>query len=366
MASQAPSNSTPPAEGAATDAAPQPFHPMAEMSPFPDDTGMSDDDRAIFDTLFGSDGDQSSAGSSTPGASPQPSGTTTQDGSAPAGGSATAQGVEGQASGSTPAQPQQPATGATSQQSQVPDGQTPPAASTSAPAAAVTAEEKLRLQSLEATVQALQAELAAAKAGGQGAQPGQPGATQPAQPAEPADPPLGVPPQLSNPIFSEESSLEDKQAALTHLVNGIAVATERRTLAKVERLLEHRIAPLAQERQQSTAEDARKEYFEEFKEHNHPLVKPIIEMQAQQLWTEMPNLPWNKDSRAALGARVNAALQAVGWQPPALTSTAAAPTDTGIPPEQPAVATKPASMSMGATRAPAANGADSFIANTLG
>jgi hypothetical protein len=339
---------------------------MDELSPFPASGDGANDADFIFDT-FGVSGGQDGGN-----AQPKPD-AGAQGGSATAspGADAAAQSAGGEpgpaqpAATPTPAAPAAPqsATGVT--ETQVPGQPSPPAGAPAptAPAAAPAAPspEALRVQSLEATVQALQESLRTLQSGQPATQPGQPGA--PAAPAA-EHTPLSVPPEIGNALFDENVDVAQRQQALTHLVNGIDAVVRKRVMTEVDRLVEQRLAPLVAERSTSAAEVSRQQYYEQFPDHKNPNLRPIIEAQAAQLWGELPSLPWNKDSIAALGARVNAALSQLGvatGQPATLAPPQAQPG------EQPPVAQRPAAMSGTGTRPsadPAASAAD-FISNTF-
>jgi hypothetical protein len=96
--------------------------------------------------------------------------------------------------------------------------------------------------------------------------------------------------------------------------------------------------------QQQTQERMREEYYRDFPQHNDIGIKLIVGQEAQAMWTANPTLVWDANTRAALGARVNARL-GVG-QPPAQQGT-----QQQIP-SPPAPAPRPAAQ-MGASTRPA-------------
>lgn len=200
-------------------------------------------------------------------------------------------------------------------------------------------EQALKLQSLEATVEALQAELASARANppAQPAPAGQPGGPETGAPA--AEPPpayrLSLPDPVYNAIFGEETTPEAQKAGIAHLMSSLAsivhhnVRLEMR--ASIGGLLE---AARAQEQsavRSTEVEQGREAYYTAFPTHKNELITPLIQAEARQMAAEFPNLKWGPDYINALGTRVNNRIAALtGAQPAPIVTPPAAPA-AGLP-----------------------------------
>ncbi len=134
---------------------------------------------------------------------------------------------------------------------------------------------------------------------------------------------LAIPPQLSDAIFNEDGAVA--RQGMQHLVQTLAsvihtrVRDQFRTEMRTE--LQQRDQAAGQERtQQQQADDMARmqgEYYADFPTHNTPLVKTIVAHEATQLAAQQPTLAWGPEYRNALGARVNAAIQALTGAAPA-------------------------------------------------
>lgn len=201
--------------------------------------------------------------------------------------------------------------------------QTPAPAAAPPPVAPVDAE-KLRLQSLEAQVEALQAELGRARAN----PPAQPGAT-PAGggTAQPDDLPryaLSLPPQVLAALTSDDE--QQFSAGVTTMLNSLATIVHHNVRLEMRQAFAGLMnSAREQDSQTQTAtavQSAREDYYKAFPAHKDPLILPLIQAESQAMSAQFPNLAWSDDFRNALGQRVEARLaqlrgQGNGGQPPA-------------------------------------------------
>ena len=212
-----------------------------------------------------------------------------------------------------------------------PQGGTPPSPAPSAPPAAAPQpspdEGALKTASLEATVAALQAEVERLRASPQPAT----GATAP-QPAAALSPeqPAGEQPYryaltLLKPIQDALLSEDPAQniSAIQTITNDLGTIVHNTVLAQVRsemRGMFDRLAGMATEartgesREQAT-EAGRQAYFSKFPAHKNDLILPIISSENAKLAAAYPNAPFDDNYQNALGARVNAALEAIGAKP---------------------------------------------------
>jgi hypothetical protein len=184
-------------------------------------------------------------------------------------------------------------------------------------------------------VQALQAELAASKGTPPAPAPGGGSDDSP----EEVKYGLVIPQEVQAALLSEKP--EDNVAAITHIINGLAKHVHQRIIAEVDSRLLNIVGSQSQDaalrQQQEVIKNAQEEYFIAFNEHRDPLIAPYIQQAAGELATEFPNLPWNEQYIAALGARVNSKLAAIRGAVPA---PPAPPAPAPAPPSPP----QPASM----------------------
>lgn len=194
-----------------------------------------------------------------------------------------------------------------------------------APAAPVD-PNLLRVNSLEATVQALQAELAAARAhpAPQAGQP-QPGQTAGQQDDLPRYA-LQLPPQVAAALTSGDD--QQTIAGISHMMNSLATIVHHNVRLEMRQALGSLLSTAqSQQAEQETSkfiQDSRADYYGAFPDHNNPLILPIIQAESVAMAGEFPGLPWNENYRNALGQRVEARLaqlrgqqQPQGQQPPA-------------------------------------------------
>jgi hypothetical protein len=124
---------------------------------------------------------------------------------------------------------------------------------------------------------------------------------------------------------------------LTHLVNSLAQMIHTRVRADYRGEMDQRfqqrdqVQGQAQEREQIAA--MQRDYYGAFPTHNNPAIKQIVALEAGNMATQYPNLPWGPDYIAALGARVGAQLAALGAPaaPQPATPTPAAPVPAARP-----------------------------------
>lgn len=295
-----------------------------------------DDIDAMFGIEDEPDGSQPSPGGET---NPAPAGV---DGAAGAGGgegSSSAPVSTSPGEGAAPAQTATQGEGTSSPPSAQPSTPAPGAPQPAVAPGAVD-ENALKLQSLETTVAALQAELARARA-----QPPQQGAPQQsAQPApggqgaeQAADLPryaLHLPQPVAEAIFGEDTTPERQMAGITHMMNSLATIVHHNVRQEMRQSFGALFGAARQQEyetaQASAMTTARQDYFQAFPQHNDARILPIIQAEAAGLTAQFPGVGWNDQMRNALGARVEAALaqlrggvqpQANGGSPPAAPAT---------------------------------------------
>lgn len=182
-----------------------------------------------------------------------------------------------------------------------------------APTLTPPSEDVLRQRSLEATVEALQNEIAALRA----APSSQPAPGTPAQP-ESGQPQieryaLTPPPALADALLSEDGDV--RLRATMQLVNDTATIVHHKVIQQVgaymQQLFNGAQRDQATHENISRMEQGRAQYYERFPQHNNALYLPIIQAESAKLATEYPNLPWGDEFMNSLGARVNAAVEAL-------------------------------------------------------
>lgn len=192
----------------------------------------------------------------------------------------------------------------------------------------------MRASSLEAQLQAAQAELKRVRETPATPAPGSPSAPAGDQPEE-VRYALAIPDQLAAVILGEDPA--QAQQGMTTLVNSLAQHIHSRVIKDVETRLTTMQSAAMQERtqqEQGTAiEQAREQYFAKFPQHKDPILGPIISSTAAQLAVEYPEHPWNDNYMAALGMRVEAAIAKLrGGQAPAATPAPPPPPPSPRPP----------------------------------
>lgn len=268
-----------------------------------------------------------------------------------------------------------------------PPAGTPPAGSAaSAPAGTPPAaqqpqsadEAALREASLRAQVASLQSVIDSMRSQSQPPQSGTPSAPpagpESGQPA--AEQPFRYNLTLPQPIVDALNSGEPEQIvpAIGKIVNDLGFIVHNTVIAQVRQEMQTAFSTLASmaERtndgstREAAREAAREQYFAAFKSHKNPLIEPIIQNEANKMAAEFPGLPWDANYINALGARVNAALEAIGAKLPDAAPADPGQANGGNPPAQ-----KPAGfVGGGAPRQPSAAvaGGDlgQEIADTLG
>jgi len=151
---------------------------------------------------------------------------------------------------------------------------------------------------------------------------------------------LTIPKEVQDFLTSDDPA--QNVAAVQHIANSLATIVHTQVMAEVNARLEgllreqeNRQAMSAQEQQIA---EAKNQYFTAFPAHNDPLVLPLVQQAAQQLAVEFPNLTWNEQYIASLGARVNQKLDQLRGGP------APAPAPAPATPAPPAPAPKPPAM----------------------
>lgn len=210
-----------------------------------------------------------------------------------------------------------------------------------APAAAAPVDPRdLKVNSLEAQVQALTQALSEARAGpapggqpqaGQGQQPQSSGAQSEELPRYA----LTLPPQVAAAINSGDEA--QTVAGITHMMNSLATIVHHNVRLEMRQNL-GQLLQFAQQQEAETAQTAqaaagRDDYYKAFPSHKDPLILPIIQAESMAMAGEFPGLPWNDNYRNALGQRVEARLaqlrgQANGGTPPPAAPAASLPTGT--------------------------------------
>lgn len=208
---------------------------------------------------------------------------------------------------------------------------TPPAAPAAepAPSAAPTppvGEEALKLQSLEATVEALQATIDGLRANPAPAAPAAPAGESGTTEELPAYS-LTLPKPVADAILGEDP--QQAAAGIAHMMNSLATIIH----ANIRKELGVREAALVGRLQQSasTVDEAevrqkgQEEYYGAFPTHKNDNILPLVQAEARKMAAEFPNLKWGADYINALGTRVNNRIAA-------LVSPAPAPEIVPVPP----------------------------------
>lgn len=315
----------------------EPEGSTANLPPMEDIVAAEESRAEDIDALYGitDDGTQGEGGDPLP---PPASGAGGGEGSSPAPVNSQA-GPEPAVSPGEGAAPAQSATQGegTSSAPQAQQGgtQTPqqPGSAAQQPAAAPS-EEALRLASLEATNQALAAEIARLRASPpqSASAPQQQGQSQGGSSAEQIELPkyaLQLPQPVAEAIFGEETTPEKQMAGITHMMNSLATIVHARMRQEVKESFAALLGTARQVEQDSrtvsTMEAMRQDYFTHFQSHRDPLVLPLVQAEAAALTAQFPGVSWNEQMRNALGQRVEARLAVLrgggGQQPPAQPAT---------------------------------------------
>lgn len=197
---------------------------------------------------------------------------------------------------------------------------TPPAPAASEPQPAAPAAqqppsaEALRVQSLEAQVQALTQTLETLRS--QPAQPGSQPAAQPGpdQPPQPVRYGLTLPPQVADALNSDDDAVRTQ--AITTIVNDIGTIIHNSVMQQMRTEVSSMFQALVSSSTQATdaqqreaaVTQGREAYYAAFPDHNNALILPLVQTEAQKMAAEYPHLKWGPDYINALGARVEAAL----------------------------------------------------------
>lgn len=226
---------------------------------------------------------------------------------------------------STPAEPTAPAPTA-------PPAAAPPNAAPSAQPPVAPTAEALKVQSLEATVEGLQAEIArlraspvAAPAQAAGNATGENGEAPEALPQYR----LSLPQQVATAIQSDDPA--QQIAGINHMMNSLATIVHANVRKEVQETIQQALSSVSQ----SDAEAARaqqissgqEQYYAAFPDHKNPLILPLIQAEARDMVAQFPNLQWGADYIAALGQRVNERVAKLtgGGQPAAQSTPVNAP-----------------------------------------
>jgi len=244
-----------------------------------------------------------------------------------------------------------------------------PATPDAAPQPPAVDEAALRTASLEAQVTALTEELNRLRASPQPAPTapvptGQPAPTAAPESGQPAAEQLyrynlTLPPPVIEALQSDDP--QTFAQGIGTIVNDLGTIVHNTVVAQVrgefratlQQLMSSAEQAGSVEERESARKAAAEDYYKDFPAHNNPLILPILQAESQKMAAEFPGLSWNPQYKAALGARVNAALEAlsapVGQQPEA----EPAPVTPGMPPPP-----KPAAMLPSGARAasPGASG----------
>lgn len=332
---------------------------QGEAPAFAEDTSLpdhSDDIMSIFGVTADADAGDAGANAGTDGqgaAAPSPDSSSAADGG-----------------GEQPQSATPPAT--TQDTGQAPPSQPQPAQPTPAPAAAPASAPQTPQVDAAAEVQALKAQVQALTQmlqqnqqpqSGQTGQPTGPAVQQPEQPNadQLQEYNIAIPQDVSQAIFSEDPNLA--QAGLNHLINSFGKLVHQRVIQHVDQLVSHRLTDYGQQQTLTQQQqEMQRDYFSHFTDHSDPGIRLIVAQEAQQMWSENPQLAWNEESRNSLGARVNARLGRV----PVVTQPADPAPAPAVQPMQPAP--RPAAQ-MGASTRPAggttADDEGSFIRGIL-
>lgn len=268
-----------------------------------------------IDEMFGATVDDDDNGSPPEGAGASPGASDAGAGAGVDQGSSPAPDNSGQQPGSPTegAAPGQPATqgDGTSSAPAAQPGQQPPAAGT--PPVAPVDADKLRLQSLEATVQALQQELANARANppaGREQQPGQPAGGGSGGADDLPRYNLNLPQNVAAAILGDDP--QQAVAGINNMLNSLATIVHHNVRLEMQQRFGQLInAAREQDSQAQTAtaiEQAREDYYKAFPAHKDPLILPLIQSETMQMAAEFPGLGWSDQYRNALGQRVEARL----------------------------------------------------------
>lgn len=329
---------------------------MNEMAPFGGDDTVPDNSQDIMD-IFGLSADVGEGNTST----------NADDGQgAPAAPASPAPSAAEGGEGQQPTTPPTPQQGDGSSQQPQPPAPAPAAAPAPAPSpAAPTPDPRdAELQSLRAQVQALSQHLT------QQQQP-QPQAQQPAaQPGQVAGQPqqdptaelqnynLAIPADVLQAIRSDDDQMA--AAGMQHLINSLGKIVHQRVAQHMDHLVSQRLDEYGHQQNLSQQQQQmQNDYYSNFTDHNDPAIRLIVAQEAQQMWTENPQLAWGDQARNSLGARVNARL--------GRTAAAPAPQPQPAPTPAPAPAPRPAAMTGATTRPAPAGGSDesSFIRDIM-
>lgn len=305
----------------------QPVGSTADLPPEEQITAAEEAREADIDALFGMGDDEQVAaegGEATASTNAGAAGATSVDGqpAAPAPtdqpGATPGTPPDGTAAPAPTATPADGTSSAPSGQQAAPAAQTPTPAAAPAVVAPVD-ENALRVQSLEATVQALQQELANARAN---PAPGQPPAGAGASPQTSEQPDelpryaLTLPQQVAAALTSGDD--QQTLAGITHMMNSLATIVHHNVRqemrAREAALLQAARAHEDQSQEATQIANSREDYYKAFPDHRDPLILPIIQAESVAMAGQFPGLPWNENYRNALGQRVNARLAALRGQ----------------------------------------------------
>lgn len=194
-------------------------------------------------------------------------------------------------------------------------------------------EQALKLQSLEATVEALQAELASARANpaAPSQQQAEPQAAGESAGQELPRYQLTLPQQVAEAIFDEDPT--KAAAGITSMMNSLATIIHHNCRvefnARLAQMEAQREAAVSAQAQTQTVEAGREQYYTAFPAHKNELILPLIQAEARQMAVEFPNLKWDENYINALGSRVNNRIAA-------LTGAAQPTPPVVVPPQAPA------------------------------
>lgn len=217
---------------------------------------------------------------------------------------------------------------------------TPPAAPAApAPATPPADDAALRQASLEAQVAALTStieQLRANPPAAQAQQPQQPAAGPGSAQEEPLRYNMSLPEAVTQALQSDDPT--HTAQAVTWVANAVATLVHNNLRAEYRKHFEDRVNSLvteasqaeAEQRQTTTVEQARDQYYQKFTEHKNPLIQPIVAAEAQKLATQYPGISWGEEFMNSLGARVNAAIASLRGE------TQAAPQPAPTPAPRPA------------------------------
>lgn len=274
------------------------------------DAGMASLESDVAE-MFGFGGDEGADGGAPPSPEGEPAAPGAGEDSAPAPAPDTS--AEGE-----PPSPAEPAPGTEPAPASPPAAPADGSAPTAPPAAQVD-EQALKMQSLEATVEALQAEIARARANpvsaeGPAGESGQPAAPQPPRYN------LTLPEAVANAIFNEDDPRQ-RIAGISHMMNSLAGIVHHNVRLETQQmigsLLQQAQAQESSVNQSQEIAQGREAYFAAFPSHKNEMLMPLIQAEARQMAAEFPGLQWGDQYINALGARVNARVAALTPQPAA-------------------------------------------------